>query len=140
MILRRLKGFSFGIAGLAFIGAIDEIGANAQAGPRIVVAKFWNCVLDHASSYRELTDERIIVIYLPLCPTVRPSVTELAGLASNLSDVPEFTKSNISNVLIIPKAKFDCVLTRSSQIAKFAGKDPELGDLLQLDVDACKER
>jgi hypothetical protein len=135
----RARNYSLAIGGLIFVAAIDNTCAVAQTPPRLVVAKYWNCVLDHAASYRELSVEPVI-IFLSLCPTAQPSAEDLAKLASNLGDVPEFAKSKLSNTLVMSKATLDCVLRRSSQIAKSAGQDREWGELITLDVDACRDK
>lgn len=135
----RMRNFLLAIGGLIFAASIDNNCAVAQTPPRLVVAKYWNCVLDHAASYRELSAEPVI-IFLSLCPTTQPGAEDLAKLASNLGDVPEFAKSKLSNTLVMSKATFDCVLRRSAQIAKSAGQDPDWGDLITLDVDACRNK
>jgi hypothetical protein len=142
MMVRRVRWFvrAFGVvAACLLLPTADITPTSAQTAARLVVAKYWKCVLDHAASYQELPSEPVI-IFLSLCPATQPSAEDLARLASNLGDVPEFAKSKISNTLVMSKATFGCVLRHASEIARSAGQDPNMGELILLDVDSCREK
>jgi len=65
-MVRWLSRASFALLVLV----LHSLDLHAQSATRVVVAKYWNCMIEHAAAYGAATSDPVI-IFLSLCPTVR---------------------------------------------------------------------